>query len=177
MSAHLDNQIQFPYLALIASGGHTSLFIARSFDDYENIGLTLDDAAGEAFDKGAKLLGLGFPGGPALDKLAQEGDPSRYKFGKVQVPEFHFSFSGLKSELARLVSREGELLRKADAAASYQRAIVNHLESKAVKALHQFGLSRLVIVGGVACNTELRSRLARLKLEGHLKEWFAPHPQ
>ena len=177
LSAHIENEIKFPYLALVVSGGHSSLYVVTDWDEFECIGLALDDAAGEAFDKGAKLLELGFPGGPALDKLAQSGDSSTYPFGAVKVSGFNFSFSGLKSELARLVTKEGKNIERASAAASYQKAIVDHLIAKTVKALNTYSLDRLVIVGGVACNSELRKRLQVMKEMSEIKDWVAPSPK
>lgn len=171
-SVLLERNLEFPFLSLIVSGGHTSLYRVDSMQSYECIGMTLDDAAGEAFDKAAKLLGLGFPGGAELEKLASGGDPSRYKLSKVKAPGLHFSFSGLKSDFSRLVQREGSNLSASDAAASYQSALLEHLESQVKKALAQTQLARLCIVGGVARNQALRARLARLELE----EVIAPSP-
>lgn len=177
MSIHLDHTMAFPYLALVVSGGHTSLFVVRGWDDYEQLGVTLDDAAGEAFDKGAKLLGLGFPGGPEIDRLAIQGNSSKYRFGRVQTKELNFSFSGIKSELVRIHQREGSQLSLVDAAASYQSAILRHLIEKIEAAVEFTGVSNLVIVGGVARNSELRRRLAELKSQNRLKNWYAPKPE
>lgn len=175
-SIFLEQEPRFPFLSLVVSGGHTSLFRVDSFQSYENIGLTLDDAAGEAFDKAAKLLGLGFPGGAALEKLAREGDPSRYPFPKVQVPSLHFSFSGLKSEFFRLVTKEKERLSAADAAAAYQEAILEHIQTQIQKAILQTGVRRLCIVGGVARNQKLRNLLSDLQRAKVLDEFYAPSP-
>lgn len=177
MSIHLDHQLAFPYLAVVVSGGHTSLFVVRDWNDHQSLGVTLDDAAGEAFDKGAKLLGLEFPGGPEIDRLAKQGDAARYKFGKVHTKNLDFSFSGIKSELVRLKQREGENLSVPDAAASYQSAILNHLVDKLVMAMKETQISRVVIVGGVARNSELRRRLEDCKLTGVLTEWYSPRPE
>ncbi len=176
-SIFLENSPTFPFLTAVVSGGHTSLYVVRSFDDFEEVGVTLDDALGEAFDKGAKLLGLGFPGGPELDRLAQSGDSGRYRFGRVKVAGLDFSFSGLKSELQRLFQREGETLDRADVAASYQSALLDHLLQRVELALTQFGLREVAIVGGVARNSELRKRLASLMESGSLRAWYAPSPQ
>lgn len=175
-SVFLEERPKFPFLSLVVSGGHTSLYKVNSFHFYEILGQSLDDAAGEAFDKGAKLLGLGFPGGAELESLASSGDPSFYSFGKVQVPGFHFSFSGLKSEFYRLVQKEKGSLRRADAAASYQRAILSHIEVQLRKALAATQIPRLCIVGGVARNKKLRELIGNLKEEGVLKDFFAPSP-
>ena len=174
MSSFLDSPPVFPFLAAVVSGGHTSLYRMNSYDDFEVMGVALDDALGEAFDKGAKLLGLPFPGGPALDKLAQGGNPSAYALGQVKVDGIAFSFSGLKSEFKRLIDREKDRLNRADAAASYQRALLDHLLSKVELALKLSGLKRLVVVGGVARNSQLRLRLSLWQQKGILDQWSAP---
>ncbi|MCS7007542.1 MAG: tRNA (adenosine(37)-N6)-threonylcarbamoyltransferase complex transferase subunit TsaD [Thermoleophilia bacterium] len=151
-----------PFTCLLASGGHTLLLAVRSHDRIERLGTTLDDAAGEAFDKGARLLGLGYPGGAAIDRLAQDGDPEAYAFPVARVPGLDFSFSGLKTALLYAVRAldEGELAaRKADLAASYQRAIVRALVDRLRQAAAETGLERIAVVGGVAANSELRAAL------------------
>jgi N6-L-threonylcarbamoyladenine synthase len=161
-----DDPVEPPYLCLVASGGHT--FLARVDDpaEYEVLGQTLDDAAGEAFDKGARLLGLGYPGGPQVDRLAKEGDPEAFDFPRSAPGELDFSFSGLKTSLLYrlrdlgLEASGGAAATDpplADLAASYQRAIVDALVARTKKALHQTGLERLAIGGGVAANSELRA--------------------
>lgn len=174
MSIHLESLFEFPYLAAVVSGGHSSLFCVSGFNRYETLGVTLDDAAGEAFDKGAKLLGLGFPGGPEIDKVAVGSNEMGYPFSKVQTSNFDMSFSGLKSELMRLKQREGDVLKIGDAAASYQRAILNHLLDKIEKALEATGLRRVAIVGGVARNSRFRARLQEMKASNKIEEWMAP---
>jgi N6-L-threonylcarbamoyladenine synthase len=156
-----------PFLSLIASGGHT--FLARVEDHgpaYEVLGQTLDDAAGEAFDKGARLLGLGYPGGPALQRLAADGDPEAFTFPTgARVAGLDFSFAGLKTALLYKVRDLGEAeteRRRADLAAAYQRAIVEALAVRTDRALAQTGLDRLAVGGGVAANGPLRERLAGL---------------
>jgi N6-L-threonylcarbamoyladenine synthase len=153
--------IEPPYLCLVASGGHT--FLARVDDPaaYVVLGQTLDDAAGEAFDKGARLLGLGYPGGPAIDRLAREGDPDAFDFPRSAPGELDFSFSGLKTSLL-YTTRELSDPPPADLAASYQRAIVEALVARIRKALGQTGLQRLAIGGGVAANSELRRAVGEL---------------
>jgi N6-L-threonylcarbamoyladenine synthase len=159
-----------PFLSLVASGGHTML--ARVEDrgpDYEVLGQTLDDAAGEAFDKGARLLGLGYPGGAALERLARAGDPEAFAFPTAAgMKGLDFSFAGLKTALLYRVRdlgpAETERLR-ADLAASYQRAIVESLAIRTQRALSQTGLDRLAIGGGVAANQMLRARLGELGVE------------
>jgi N6-L-threonylcarbamoyladenine synthase len=156
-----------PFLSLIASGGHT--FLAHVTDrgpQFRVLGQTLDDAAGEAFDKGARLLGLGYPGGAALERLARDGDPDAFPFPTAaRMPGLDFSFAGLKTALLYRVRdlgpEQSELLR-ADLAASYQRAIVEALALRAERALVQTGLETLAVGGGVAANGPLRERLARL---------------
>jgi N6-L-threonylcarbamoyladenine synthase len=156
--------IEAPYLALVASGGHT--FLARVDDPsaYSVLGQTLDDAAGEAFDKGARLLGLGYPGGPAVDRLAREGDPEAFDFPRSAPGELDFSFSGLKTSLLYVIRDLGEEAesRAADLAASYQRAIVDALVQRTRAALESEGLERLAIGGGVAANSELRAAVEGL---------------
>jgi N6-L-threonylcarbamoyladenine synthase len=159
-----DDPVEPPFLCLVASGGHT--FLARVDDParYEVLGQTLDDAAGEAFDKGARLLGLGYPGGPALDRLAREGDAEAFDFPRSAPGELDFSFSGLKTALLYTIRDLGDSAGEhaADLAASYQRAIVDALVSRARAALEREGIARLAIGGGVAANSELRTAVAGL---------------
>jgi N6-L-threonylcarbamoyladenine synthase len=162
--------LQPPFVSLIASGGHT--FVARVEDrgpGYAVLGQTLDDAAGEAFDKGARMLGLGYPGGAALERLARDGDPEAFPFPTAaRVRGLDFSFAGLKTALLYRVRDLGPVeteRRRADLAASYQRAIVEALAIRAQRALEQTGLTRLAVGGGVAANGPLRERLARLGAE------------
>jgi N6-L-threonylcarbamoyladenine synthase len=161
-----DDPIEPPYLCLVASGGHT--FVARVDEtgSYSVLGQTLDDAAGEAFDKGGRLLGLPYPGGPEMDRLAREGDPAAFDFPRSLPGDgLDFSFSGLKTALLYRVRDLGEAAvqeRRADLAASYQRAIVDALVARARQALEREGLARLAIGGGVAANSELRARVKEL---------------
>jgi tRNA N6-adenosine threonylcarbamoyltransferase len=151
-----------PFLCLLASGGHTLLLDVRDRAGFQVIGTTLDDAAGEAFDKGARLLGLGYPGGAAIDRLARDGDPEAFDFPVARVPGLDFSFSGLKTALLYAVRDldPAELAgRRADLAASYQRAIVRALVGRTLEAAEQLGAERVAIVGGVAANSELRASL------------------
>jgi len=148
-----------PFVCLLASGGHTMLLDVTDRGAYEVLGTTLDDAAGEAFDKGARLLGLGYPGGPALDALAQQGDPAAFEFPVARVAGLDFSFSGVKTALLYAVrDLEPQELeaRRADLAASYQRALVRAL----VERVEAAGAERLAVVGGVAANSELRGALS-----------------
>ena len=151
-----------PFLCLLASGGHTLLLQIRDRRAYEVLGTTIDDAAGEAFDKGARLLGLGYPGGAALDRLATTGDPNAYAFPVARVPGHDFSFSGLKTALlyaVRDLAPEELERRRADLAASYQHAIVRALVERTLAAADLLRAERIAVVGGVAANSELRSAL------------------
>jgi len=150
--------LQPPFTCLLASGGHTMLLDVQDRSGYTVLGTTLDDAAGEAFDKGARLLGLGYPGGMEIDALAKQGDPAAYDFPVARVPGLDFSFSGLKTALlykVRDLSPQELEARRADLAASYQRAIVRAL----VERLEAAGGDRVAVVGGVAANSELRAAL------------------
>jgi N6-L-threonylcarbamoyladenine synthase len=155
--------LQPPFTCLLASGGHTMLLDVQDRGGYTVLGTTLDDAAGEAFDKGARLLGLGYPGGREIDALAKQGDPTAYNFPVARVPGLDFSFSGLKTSLLytvrKLAPQELEA-RRADLAASYQRAIVRAL----VERLEAAGGDRIAVVGGVAANSELRAALPEAAL-------------
>jgi N6-L-threonylcarbamoyladenine synthase len=158
----LPNAVEPPFLCLLASGGHTLLLDVRGHADFDVVGTTLDDAAGEAFDKGARLLGLGYPGGAAIDRLAREGDPEAFAFPVARVPGLDFSFSGLKTALLYTVRDLGEEeteARKADLAASYQRAIVRALAERTMEAASRTGRGGIAVVGGVAANSELRGAL------------------
>ncbi len=151
-----------PFLCLLASGGHTLLLAVRERGSSERLGTTLDDAAGEAFDKGARLLGLGYPGGAAIDRLAQDGDPQAFPFPVARVSGLDFSFSGVKTSLLYAVRELGETelsRRKADLAASYQHAIVRALVARVREASELTGLASLAVVGGVAANSALRAAL------------------
>jgi N6-L-threonylcarbamoyladenine synthase len=153
-----------PFLCLVASGGHT--FLARVDDPrtYAVLGQTLDDAAGEAFDKGARLLGLGYPGGPEVDRLARGGDPEAFDFPRSTPGELDFSFSGLKTALLYRLRDQPEADR-ADLAASYQRAIVDVLVGRVRRALERESLERLAIGGGVAANSQLRAAVEALGVD------------
>ncbi len=161
-----DEPPAFPFLALLVSGGHSMLIGVTGLGEYELLGTTLDDAVGEAFDKTAKLLGLDYPGGPALAKLAEQGDDEAYTFPRPMLnrPGFDFSFSGLKTAVmleVRKAVEAGELdERRADLAASFQRAAVDTLVGRALQAAEQKGLHRIVIAGGVGANKLLRKDMA-----------------
>jgi N6-L-threonylcarbamoyladenine synthase len=148
-----------PFLCLLASGGHTMLLDVREHSRWDVLGSTLDDAAGEAFDKGARLLGLGYPGGAAIDRLAREGDPEAFSFPVARVDGLDFSFSGVKTALLYAVRDLGDdaLAHRADLAASYQRAIVSALVQRTEDGAARIGAQPIAVVGGVAANSELRA--------------------
>jgi N6-L-threonylcarbamoyladenine synthase len=151
-----------PFLCLLASGGHTLLLAVRERGRSDRLGTTLDDAAGEAFDKGARLLGLGYPGGAEIDRIAREGNAAAFRFPVARVPGLDFSFSGLKTALLYTVRDLGEEeteQRRGDLAASYQAAIVRALTQRIDEAVSATGLDRVAVVGGVAANSELRASL------------------
>lgn len=152
--------VRLPHVALVVSGGHTECIEVRSWGDYRMISHTIDDAAGEAFDKGARLLGLGYPGGPAIEIAACAGDARRYSLPKgLSGDSVDFSFSGLKTALMRLVEREGSALVVADAAASLQQTVVKVLVERSVRVVDSLGHGALTLVGGVAANSLLRAEL------------------
>ncbi len=161
-----------PFVCLIASGGHTLLARVDDHSSFSVLGETLDDAAGEAFDKGARMLGLGFPGGPAVEALAATGDPEAFDFPTARnVKGCDFSFSGVKTALLYAIRDLGEAqteARRADLAASYQRAIVEALIGRLTRALDASGLDRAAIGGGVAANGPLRQRVAALGVSSHI---------
>jgi len=154
----------FPFIALLVSGGHTQLMRVIDVGRYELLGETIDDAAGEAFDKSAKLLGLGYPGGPALARLAEFGNPAAFELPRplLHSGDLDFSFAGLKTAVRTQVMKLGSNVceqERADLAAAAQQAIVDVLVAKTLKAVRQTGLQRLVVAGGVGANALLRSRL------------------
>lgn len=153
-----DTRPEFPLLCLIVSGGHTDLVLMRGHGDYTLLGKTRDDAAGEAFDKAARILGLGYPGGPAIDRAAQNGKPC-LELPHSWIPGTHdFSFSGVKTALYRMVE-EGKIKDISDAAASFQKAVVTILAGKTIAAAEEYGVKQIIMSGGVASNRLLRSRL------------------
>lgn len=171
MQAHVlanliaEERPDFPFLCLTVSGGHTQIVLANSALDLKVIGETIDDAAGEAFDKSAKLLGLPYPGGPLIDKHAVNGDPLRFKFAEPQIPELNFSFSGLKtSVLYFLQKQEPGFIEKNmdDLCASVQYTIINILLKKLKKAVQQTGVKNICIAGGVSANRGLRNSLQEM---------------
>ncbi len=165
---------QFPFLCLLVSGGHSQIVLVRDYLDFEIIGKTIDDAAGEAFDKCAKVMGLPYPGGPVIDKLSKIGDENRFKFAKPSIPGFDYSFSGLKTSFLYTVRDEvaknpnfiAENVN--DLAASLQKTIIDILFNKLEKAVKQTGIRRVAISGGVSANSGLRNRML---LAAEKKKW------
>ena len=199
-AAFLEGRPEFPFLSLIASGGHTSLHIINGFGQYVELGRTRDDAAGEAYDKVAKLLGLGYPGGPAIDRLAESGDPKAFDFPRAYVPEsFDFSFSGLKTAVKQKIQGPGTRGQEpennkmknpprqlpvpdpspltpvfvSDIAASFQAAVVDVLVRKMEWAIVRKGIKRVVLSGGVSANSGLRKRMMKMAEEREV-ELFLP---
>lgn len=154
---------EFPFVALLVSGGHTQLMAAYGIGEYEMLGESIDDAAGEAFDKVAKMMGLPYPGGPNIAKLAETGNPTAFDFPRPMLhKDLVFSFSGLKTAVSvQLKKLDGQQAQYPDVAASFQQAVVDTLVKKSVKALKQTGLKRLVIAGGVSANLKLREQLEK----------------
>ncbi len=178
LNAHLaanfiDTELKPPFIALLVSGGHTQIIKVSSYSDMEIIGETIDDAVGEAYDKVARLIGLPYPGGPKLDKLAQEGNPHAFKLPEAKVGAFDFSFSGLKTAVLRLVkSFDGQEMPVKDICASFQECVSSTLLKKVKKALEETGYKQVVLAGGVAANSEIRRKIFNLKDEGY--EVYAP---
>jgi N6-L-threonylcarbamoyladenine synthase len=179
-----EPQLQPPFLCLLVSGGHTSLIRVKRCGEYETLGSTRDDAAGEAFDKVARLLKLGYPGGPAIDKLAQQGNPQAFPLpeGKVSLPgggyhRYDSSFSGLKTAVLRLVQkleREGEVLPVEDLAASFQETVARSLTQKTIACALDHGLQTIAVGGGVAANSGLRQHLQAAAQKHNLRVYFPP---
>ncbi|HBM28529.1 MAG TPA: tRNA (adenosine(37)-N6)-threonylcarbamoyltransferase complex transferase subunit TsaD [Halomonas sp.] len=176
-----DDAPEFPFVALLVSGGHTQLVEVQGLGHYQLLGESVDDAAGEAFDKAAKMLGLAYPGGPLVAKLAEQGDPKRFRFPRPMTdrPGLDFSFSGLKTHTLtaiRQLEAAGELdeQSKADIARAFEEAVVDTLVIKCRRALDQTGLKRIVMAGGVSANTRLRERLA---LETQKRQARAYYPR
>ncbi len=170
--------LAFPFLALLVSGGHTLLADVRGLGDYRILGESLDDAVGEAFDKTAKLLGLGYPGGPAIEQAAQQGVPGRFHFPRPMTdrPGLDFSFSGLKTAVARVANNSPDDQGTADMARAFQEAVIETLVIKSRRALEQTGHTRLVAAGGVSANRVLRARLADMTRSLGAKVFY-PRPE
>ena len=165
---YIDTDLKPPYIALLISGGHTQIIDVKSYSEQKIIGETIDDAVGEAYDKVARLIGLPYPGGPVLDKLAKEGNPHAFKLPEAKVDGYNFSFSGLKTAVLRLVkSFYGQELPVNDICASFQECVSSTLFKKVKKALEESGYKQVVIAGGVAANSEIRRKIFSLEEEGY----------
>jgi N6-L-threonylcarbamoyladenine synthase len=173
LSVRLSEDVAFPYLLLLVSGGHCQLLEVRGVGDYRRLATTIDDAAGEAFDKAAKLLGLAYPGGPAIEALAKDGDPQAVPLPRplVGTKEPHFSFAGLKSAVQRAVASNE--YRPEDIAASFQQAVVDCFVDRTKRALDASDAPSLVVAGGVAANAAVRSALRQLA-EDHSRRFSVP---
>jgi N6-L-threonylcarbamoyladenine synthase len=174
-----DNAPEFPFVALLVSGGHTMMVDVRGIGDYKILGESVDDAAGEAFDKTAKMMGLDYPGGPLLSKMAEQGTPGRFKFPRPMTdrPGLDFSFSGLKTFAANTIrGNDDDPQTRADIAYAFQDAVVDTLAIKCKRALKQTGYKRLVIAGGVSANKSLRQQLETL-MKGMHGEVFYPRTE
>jgi len=163
-AAFLSEKVpEVPFIALVVSGGHTSIYLATNYNHFQLIGQTCDDAAGEAFDKAAKLLNLGYPGGVVIDKIAKSGNPKAVHFPRAMKDSSDFSFSGLKTSLLTMLKKRGRDFgaeELPDIAASYQEAIIDALAEKTIKAAENNGINRVVVCGGVAANSRLREKFA-----------------
>ena len=173
-------ELEPPFMALITSGGHTEIVRVEDYCHCEVLGGTRDDAVGEAYDKVARVLGLGYPGGPKIDKIAKEGDPEAIHFKRVYLEKdsFDFSFSGLKTSVLNYINHEkqaGREINRADVAASFQEAVMDVVAEKAVQAVARSGMKKLVMAGGVAANSRLREKLGAL-CEKEGIELYRPHP-
>lgn len=170
---YLDTELKPPFMALLVSGGHTQIIDVKSYSEQHILGETIDDAVGEAYDKVARLIGLPYPGGPRLDKLAQEGNPKAFQLPQAKVDGFNFSFSGLKTAVLRLVkSFDGQELPVNDVCASFQECVSATLLKKLKRAAEENGYKQIVIAGGVAANSEIRRKIFDLEKEGY--NVFAP---
>ncbi len=168
----------FPFLCLLVSGGHTQIIIVKSYTDYEIIGSTIDDAAGEAFDKCAKVMGLGYPGGPVIDKYAQIGNPNKFSFNKPNIPDLNYSFSGLKTSFLYFLRDQLKVNSNfisdnlSDLCASLQSEIVDILLKKLMKAVKHTGIKEIAISGGVSANSCLRNKLIEMGNENSWKVYI-----
>ena len=173
-------QPEFPYLCLLVSGGNSQIVRVDSPLEYRILGQTIDDAVGEAFDKCAKMMGLGYPGGPIVDRLAKEGDPNKYKFSKPHIPGYDYSFSGIKTSLLYFVrdqiAEDPDFMEKnkADICASFQKALIDILMDKLIKAAKDTGIKQITIGGGVSANSGLRNRIVE---EGRKRGWTTFLPE
>ena len=175
-----NKELEPPFVALVVSGGHTHLVKVNDYGEYEIVGRTRDDAAGEAFDKVARAIGLGYPGGPKIDKLAKEGNPDAIEFPRAHVDDapYDFSFSGIKSAVLNYINSanmQGKEINRADVAASFQKAVVDALVSRAVRLAKECGMDKLAIAGGVASNSALREAMEEACEKRGMK-FYRPSP-
>lgn len=175
-----NKELEPPFVALVVSGGHTHLVKVNDYGEYEIVGRTRDDAAGEAFDKVARAIGLGYPGGPKIDKLAKEGNPDAIEFPRAHVDDapYDFSFSGIKSAVLNYINSanmQGKEINRADVAASFQKAVVDALVSRAVRLAKECGMDKLAIAGGVASNSALRAAIQEECAKNNIG-FYSPSP-
>ena len=175
-----NKELEPPFVALVVSGGHTHLVKVNDYGSFDIIGRTRDDAAGEAFDKVARAIGLGYPGGPKIDKVAKEGNPDAIVFPRAHVDDapYDFSFSGIKSAVLNYINSaemRGETINKADLAASFQKAVVDALVSRAIRLTKESGMDKLAVAGGVASNSALRKALKEECEKNDIK-FYSPSP-
>ena len=175
-----NKELEPPFVALVVSGGHTHLVKVNDYGEYEIVGRTRDDAAGEAFDKVARAIGLGYPGGPKIDKLAKEGNPDAIEFPRAHVDDapYDFSFSGIKSAVLNYINSanmQGKEINRADVAASFQKAVVDALVSRAVRLAKECGMDKLAIAGGVASNSALRAAIQEACAKNNIG-FYSPSP-
>lgn len=180
-ASYVENkELEPPFVALVVSGGHTHLVKVNDYGEYEIVGRTRDDAAGEAFDKVARAIGLGYPGGPKIDKLAKEGNPDAIEFPRAHVDDapYDFSFSGIKSAVLNYINSanmQGKEINRADVAASFQKAVVDALVSRAVRLAKECGMDKLAIAGGVASNSALRAAIQEACAKNNIG-FYSPSP-
>lgn len=175
-----NKELEPPFVCLVVSGGHSHLVVVKDYGEYEIIGKTRDDAAGEAFDKVARAIGLGYPGGPKIDKVSKEGNPDAIHFPRAKVTdgEYDFSFSGLKSAVLNYLNScqmKGEEINQADVAASFQKAVIDVLVDHSIEAVKKFGYQKFAIAGGVASNSSLRNALEVACKEEQI-QFYYPSP-
>ncbi|MBI2608290.1 MAG: tRNA (adenosine(37)-N6)-threonylcarbamoyltransferase complex transferase subunit TsaD [Deltaproteobacteria bacterium] len=177
LAIHIEKKIPFPYVALVVSGGHTHLYVIHDVGEYELVGATCDDAAGEVFDKVGKIFNLGFPGGPVIDRLSKKGNPKAISFPRafIKDEQFRFSFSGLKTAVSYYIQKNPHYNIN-DVLASFQEAVVDVLVHKALKLALKRNISNVVVCGGVACNSRLRERMDEV-LSVHKINFSVPTPK
>ena len=161
-----------PYLCLVVSGGHSHLVHVKDYTDFEILGRTRDDAVGEAFDKVARVLGLGYPGGPVIDKRAKDGNPHAYNLPRTYFENLDFSFSGIKTAVLNLANKEKENLNVDDLCASFEEAVTEMLTTNVLKAVKQIGVNKIAIAGGVSANSYLRERMKKIGEENNLEVYY-----